>query len=77
TGPVVRGDAGTVAAHVDVINEVSVEARRAYVAMARLTADRALANGMLRATQAEALLDVLAAEPAESSDPPDSTQEGT
>ena len=63
TGPVVRGDAGTVAAHVDVINEVSVEARRAYVAMARLTADRALANGMLRATQAEALLDVLAAEP--------------
>ena len=60
TGPVVRGDAGTVAAHVDVINDVSVEARRAYVAMARLTADRALANGSLRATQAEALLEVLA-----------------
>lgn len=60
TGPVVRGDAGTVAVHVDVINEVSVEARRAYVAMARLTADRALANGSLRATQAEALLEVLA-----------------
>ena len=47
-------------AHVDVINDVSVEARRAYVAMARLTADRALANGSLRATQAEALLEVLA-----------------
>lgn len=60
TGPVVRGDAGTVAAHVAVINEVSHEARRAYVAMARLTADRALANGALRPTQAEALLEVLA-----------------
>lgn len=60
TGPVVRGDAGTVAAHVEVINEVSAEARRAYVAMARLTADRALANGTLRPTAAEALLEVLA-----------------
>lgn len=68
TGPVVRGDAGTVAAHVDVINDVSVEARRAYVAMARLTADRALANGMLQATQAEALLEVLASEPGTSSE---------
>ncbi len=66
TGPVVRGDAGTVAAHVAVINDISVEARRAYVAMARLTADRALAAGMLRATQAEELLDVLAQEPNES-----------
>lgn len=63
TGPVVRGDAGTVAAHVDVINAVSAEARRAYVAMARLTADRALASGQLRAQQAEALLNVLASDP--------------
>ena len=76
TGPVVRGDAGTVAAHVDVINEVSVEARRAYVAMARLTADRALANGMLRATQAEALLDVLAAEPPDASGSATQTEDG-
>lgn len=68
TGPVVRGDAGTVSAHVDVINDVSVEARRAYVAMARLTADRALANGMLQAVQAEALLEVLASDPGTSSD---------
>jgi len=76
TGPVVRGDAGTVAAHVGVINEVSVEARRAYVAMARLTADRALANGMLRATQAEALLDVLAAEPPDVSGSATPTEDG-
>jgi len=59
TGPVARGDAGSVAAHVAAIGEVSVEARRAYVAMARLTADRALANGMLRAEAAEVLLGVL------------------
>lgn len=63
TGPVVRGDAGTVAAHVEVINDVSAEARRAYVAMARLTADRALASGQLRPQQAEALLNVLASDP--------------
>lgn len=75
TGPVVRGDAGTVAAHVAVINEVSVEARRAYVAMARLTADRALANGMLQATAAEALLEVLAEEPRSPSEPSDPNED--
>ncbi len=60
TGPVVRGDAGTVAAHVAVIDDVSAQARRAYVAMARLTADRALAAGTLSPQKAEALLTVLA-----------------
>ncbi len=67
TGPVARGDAGSVAAHIEAIGAVSAEARRAYVAMARLTADRAMANGMLRSQLAEALLDVL---PADSDDPP-------
>lgn len=62
TGPVVRGDAGTVAAHVEVIDEVSSQARRAYVAMARLTADRALAAGTLSPQKAEALLSVLASQ---------------
>jgi len=60
TGPVARGDAGTVAAHVRVLGDVSPEARVAYVALARVTADRALAAGMLRPDAAEALLDVLA-----------------
>lgn len=60
TGPVARGDAQTVQAHIDVIEDFSPEARRAYVALARLTADRALAHGMLSAQQAEALLQVLA-----------------
>lgn len=62
TGPVARGDAGTVAAHVEAIGAVSPEARAAYVALARMTADRALAAGTLRASAAEALLDVLARE---------------
>jgi predicted short-subunit dehydrogenase-like oxidoreductase (DUF2520 family) len=60
TGPVSRGDAGSVQAHIRAIGKVSEQAQRAYIAMARLTADRALANGMLRAPAAEALLDVLA-----------------
>ncbi len=60
TGPVARGDAGTVAVHVRELAAVSSEALAAYVAMARLTADRALAAGILRPEAAEALLDVLA-----------------
>lgn len=60
TGPVARGDAGTVAVHVTEIGRVSPEARAAYIALARLTADRALAAGRLTAGQAEALLGALA-----------------
>ncbi|HET7901636.1 MAG TPA: DUF2520 domain-containing protein [Candidatus Nanopelagicales bacterium] len=61
TGPVARGDAGTVAAHLAEISAQSPETRSTYVALARATADRALANGMLKAEAAERLLDVLAA----------------
>jgi len=57
TGPVSRGDAGTVAAHLAALPE---EVRPSYRAMARLTADRALASGRLKAEQAEGLLGVLA-----------------
>jgi len=62
TGPVARGDAGTVRAHVARLREVSPQVLDSYRAMARATADRALANGMLKAEAAEALLDVLAEE---------------
>jgi predicted short-subunit dehydrogenase-like oxidoreductase (DUF2520 family) len=62
TGPVARGDAGTVAAHVRELRAVSPDTAAAYVAMARLTADRALAAGLLKPEAAEALLDVLAEE---------------
>ncbi|MGA5702165.1 Rossmann-like and DUF2520 domain-containing protein [Peterkaempfera bronchialis] len=60
TGPVARGDAGTVRQHLDQLRRVSPQALEAYRAMARATADRALATGMLRADAAEALLGVLA-----------------
>jgi predicted short-subunit dehydrogenase-like oxidoreductase (DUF2520 family) len=60
TGPVARGDAGTVRRHVERLRQVSPQILAAYRAMARATADRALAGGMLKADAAEALLDVLA-----------------
>ncbi len=59
TGPVARGDSGTVNLHVAEIGAVSREAQAAYVAMARLTADRAMSAGMLTAAQAASLLDAL------------------
>jgi predicted short-subunit dehydrogenase-like oxidoreductase (DUF2520 family) len=62
TGPVARGDAGTVAGHVAELGRVSPEARAAYVALARLTAGRALDAGLLKPDAAERLLDVLAEE---------------
>jgi predicted short-subunit dehydrogenase-like oxidoreductase (DUF2520 family) len=62
TGPVARGDAGTVRTHVAQLREVSPQVLDTYRALARATADRALANGMLKAEAAEALLDVLAEE---------------
>lgn len=60
TGPVARGDADTVATHLAELHRVSPEAVPAYVAMARLTADRALQSGMLAPEDAERLLVVLA-----------------
>ena len=60
TGPVVRGDASTVAAHIGVIGQISPEARNAYIALARLTADRALDAGTLNPANAAPLLEVLA-----------------
>jgi predicted short-subunit dehydrogenase-like oxidoreductase (DUF2520 family) len=47
TGPVARGDAGTVARHLTEIAQVSPATARAYVDLARLTADRAVAAGVL------------------------------
>jgi predicted short-subunit dehydrogenase-like oxidoreductase (DUF2520 family) len=63
TGPVARGDAETVAGHLDALRETSPEALRAYVALARLTADRALAAGILAPPDAQRLLEVLAGAP--------------
>jgi predicted short-subunit dehydrogenase-like oxidoreductase (DUF2520 family) len=62
TGPVARGDAGTVAAHVAALSGTPT-VQAAYVALARLTADRALAAGVLAPADAERLLDVLGGRP--------------
>jgi predicted short-subunit dehydrogenase-like oxidoreductase (DUF2520 family) len=63
TGPVARGDAGTVRAHLDVLAAAAPEVLPSYVAMARLTADRALASGRLDPHAAGALLEVLGTVP--------------
>lgn len=63
TGPVVRGDAGTVQAHLAELERVAPQTRDAYLAMARLTADRALAAGLLDPREAEGLLAVLGRQP--------------
>jgi predicted short-subunit dehydrogenase-like oxidoreductase (DUF2520 family) len=62
TGPVARGDAQTVASHLDALQAAAPEALPAYLALARLTATRALAAGTLTAPDAQTLLDVLAEE---------------
>lgn len=59
TGPVARGDAGTVARHLEVLRSVAPETLPVYVALARLTAERAMSSGMLSPDQAGELLDVL------------------
>jgi predicted short-subunit dehydrogenase-like oxidoreductase (DUF2520 family) len=59
TGPVARGDNSTVAAHLAAIRAADPGALPVYLALARLTADRALAAGRLSASDAERLLDVL------------------
>jgi predicted short-subunit dehydrogenase-like oxidoreductase (DUF2520 family) len=60
SGPVARGDADTVARHIEVLGQASPRALGAYVALARLTAGRALAADLLASSDAQRLLDVLA-----------------
>jgi predicted short-subunit dehydrogenase-like oxidoreductase (DUF2520 family) len=62
TGPVSRGDAGTVARHLEALARSAPDSVPAYVALARRAADRAIAAGRLRPRDAEALLDVLASD---------------
>ena len=63
TGPVARGDADTVASHVKALRAAAPEALPAYLALARLTADRAVAAGTLSAPDAQRLLGVLGGAP--------------
>lgn len=67
TGPVARGDSGTVAEHLRALatlagqDERLVDVPPAYVALARATVQRALAGRRFPERQAQALLDALAA----------------
>ncbi|MFC4337394.1 Rossmann-like and DUF2520 domain-containing protein [Salininema proteolyticum] len=56
TGPVVRGDAATVAAHLDAVGS---DLRPVYAALAERTADRARAAGRLEERSARAVKDTL------------------
>jgi predicted short-subunit dehydrogenase-like oxidoreductase (DUF2520 family) len=63
TGPVARGDADTVAAHITALRQAAPETVPAYIELARLTADRALAAGSLSPSDAQRLLGVLGGAP--------------
>lgn len=63
TGPVARGDADTVAAHLAAMAAISPAAAAAYRSLGRLTADRALHAGLIDLAAAERLLTVLAEQP--------------
>ena len=66
TGPVSRGDAGTVRRHLHELVDHAPGSVEAYLAMARRTAERAIAAGRLRRLDAGELLEVL--EPRRGSD---------
>jgi predicted short-subunit dehydrogenase-like oxidoreductase (DUF2520 family) len=60
TGPVVRGDAGTVRAHIAALTEHAPHLLESYVANARRALDRAVKAGRLEPARAHAVLDALA-----------------
>ena len=59
TGPVSRGDVGTVAAHLQTLTDRAPSAVDAYVALARRTTERALAAGRLKRHEGAPLLELL------------------
>src|SRR3954447_10713055 len=61
TGPVSRGDVGTVSRHLDTLTERAPESVAAYVAMARRTTERALATGRLKRHEGAPLVELLEA----------------
>ncbi|HZE37464.1 MAG TPA: DUF2520 domain-containing protein [Stackebrandtia sp.] len=63
TGPIVRGDSGTVASHLRALDAAAPDSVAAYRELARRTADRAIDHKRLSARAAEPLLEVLAGKP--------------
>jgi predicted short-subunit dehydrogenase-like oxidoreductase (DUF2520 family) len=62
TGPVSRGDVGTVANHLETLTERAPQSVAAYAAMAQRTTERALASGRLKKHEGAPLLELLAAD---------------
>lgn len=59
TGPIVRGDIDTVRAHLEDIARAAPHTMASYLAMARATADRAVADGRLLPIRAASLARIL------------------
>jgi predicted short-subunit dehydrogenase-like oxidoreductase (DUF2520 family) len=59
TGPVSRGDVGTVSQHLETLSRRAPESVAAYVAMAQRTTERALSAGRLKPHEGAPLLDLL------------------
>lgn len=59
TGPVVRGDVGTVRDHLQTLTDRAPHSVAAYVAMAERTTERAVASGRLKRHDGAPLLDLL------------------
>jgi predicted short-subunit dehydrogenase-like oxidoreductase (DUF2520 family) len=59
TGPVRRGDVGTIRSHLEALASASPEVVDAYVSLARLTASRAIGAGTSSPRQAGAVLEYL------------------
>ncbi len=59
TGPVMRGDAETVARHIDEIGNVSPQTADLYVALARVTTRRAVDAGLLAAHEGDSVLEAI------------------
>lgn len=62
TGPVARGDVGTLRTHLDVLETQAPQALPGYRVLARRTAERAIDAGLLRKDDAVEVLDVLRGE---------------
>jgi predicted short-subunit dehydrogenase-like oxidoreductase (DUF2520 family) len=60
TGPIVRGDVGTVRQHLSALDDKAPHLIEAYVAIARRALDRAKRSGRLDATAAQAVAEALA-----------------
>jgi predicted short-subunit dehydrogenase-like oxidoreductase (DUF2520 family) len=63
TGPVARGDVGTLTAHLEVLRDRVPDIETTYRALATATAARAVESGRLRADLAGPLLDILTHRP--------------